>query len=248
MALLSSFECQPEQLSSLFKKDSSLSEFIETHVKPKVQKQTFSTDPKNLTLVYNLLDYCMAYKENFQEALRASLNLIQYFDDKKELIMKSFKEDSMMEDLTKFIIDQAKNVTSCDDKNPDHKLFVTWMAVCFSVRDDSKFVNSFERMTSNMLHLHGYNGNKITECIEMEEIFSSEVELPIICHLRSKLPALESFGNSSGWMKENFLINVMGLLSFLIYCSDWGTDMQQNVNFFNGYKNTNPTKSCTIGK
>ena len=106
--LLSSLECQPEQLCSLFTEDSSLSEFIGTHVKPKVQKQTSSTDTQNLTLVSNLLVYCIAYKDRFQEALRATINLIQSVELKKELMMKSFKQDFMMEDLTQFIIDQAK--------------------------------------------------------------------------------------------------------------------------------------------
>ena len=145
--------------------------------------------------------------------------------------MHSFKKDSMMDDLTDYVIQQAIDLQACDQKNQDHSMFVTWFSVCYSVKDDERFLRSFERMQSNMLHIHQYNGQEITSCVEREEVFSSEDELPIITLLKSRIPAFELFGNASGWFMQNILVNVMGLMSFMIYCSDWGTDVQQNVNF-----------------
>ena len=41
-----------------------------------------------------------------------------------------------------------------------------------------------------------------------------------------------------GRFKEKLLLNVIGLLSLMMYCSDWGTDMQQTKTIHDGYKNS----------
>ena len=215
-----------------------LLKFINEDVEPKVQ----NTETRNQMLVSNLLAFFITYKEKFHDSLRATLNLIKYFEDKKELIMRSFKYDSMMDYLTDYVIDQASNeASSSDDKSQDRQMFITWMAVCFSVKDDVRFSKSFDRMASNMIHLYGYDVKKITQCVEREEVFASEVELPIIEHLRTKIPKLGLLSYASGWLKDNLLVNILGIKSFLLYCSDWGTDMQQTVKFHDGCCSLNST-------
>ena len=259
-AICFKFENLPK--SGFTRDDSTLLEIINGNVESRLKgrktlteqgssNQKESDEKQNLDMVRNLLNFTVTNIDDFPDSFRATLNLITYVDCKKELIMQSFTDDSVMEDMTRFIIDQAKDLKSeslyegenkiCNHNNQNHIMFVTWMAVCFSIKDDSRFTKSFHEMTANMIHLHGYDGKQIARCVETDKVFSSEIELPIISHLRSKLPALETFGNASGWFKEDILAHIIHLFSFLIYCSDWGTDIQQTVNFHNDFKSINST-------
>ena len=236
-------ECDPEKLKLLFNDDSSLLQTINEDVDSIVRNRNERNDrdDRNIYLVSNILAFFILHKEKFHDSLRAALNLVKYFSDKKELIMRSFRNDSMMDYLTDYIIDQAEETSSSDNTNQGRVMFVTWMSVCYSVKDELKFSNSFERMTSNMIHLHGYDGKRITRCVESEDVFATEVELPIISHLKSKIPKFGAFSYASGWFKQNLLVNCLGIKSFLLYCSDWGTDLQQTVKFHDGYNSINST-------
>ena len=81
--------------------------------------------------------------------------------------------------------------------------------------------------------------------MEKEKVFARKDKLPIIVYLKSKIPKLEPFSNASDWFKENLLANCIVLMSFLMYCSDWGTDIQQTKSFWDGYKNKSSTFSIS---
>ena len=163
--LMSCFEYQPEQLEQIVKCDATLKVIIDEEVEPIFLNNNSSNNSKKIFLVSNLIQFCAAKKGTFPVSFRKTFNLIKYFDSKKKLIKRILREDSMMSQLTAYVINQIKDLPPIDHgkKSDSYSMLVTWMAICFSVKDNSKaFSQCCDLISSSMLDIHRYNGQSIS--------------------------------------------------------------------------------------